>query len=769
MKNLNSKVFILLPLLFFSAFSLIKAENLEFPTPYQTLETHLKNLEQDNYYPELAAKSIFPVSDDVEKLKYLAISLKQIYDAKGFVVKWSAIPQDSNYRDSATGKNRYYPIPSLPEIYLEKTNGNWFYSKETAELIPKIHASVFRFNTDKILRILPKIGSNKFLGVFVWQLYGIIALIFISYLVFLIFRFLLGFFVFRILIHFVPKETSKKFIKPLSRPLGILISVIFFLIFLPVIQFDASVNSKLIVVAKVLISIFAMVLCYKLVDLLSAVMMKAAQKTESTLDDQLVPLISKTLKVVVIIIGILFILQNFHFKITALLAGISLGGLAIALAAQDSLKNFFGSLLIFVDKPFQIGDWIISNDVNGTVEEIGFRSTRIRTMENSLISIPNGKLADQPIDNMGLRVFRRYKTTLSVTYDTPPFKINNFIEGLKQLALSHPQVRKDLYIIQLSELADYSINILFQIYIIAPDYQSEMKYRHEILMAVLKLAEELNIRWAFPTQTLFVEEFPGQASLTPQHSENEQNQRKKIPQIVSSLKKSFSSEPKKDKMNAQADVEVQKNKQEDVQPSQSRQIINKKGKELLPEEIIEEAVLLKIKPEVLLALVNLEKKSPAFLPDGKPGIIFQGHRFWKELKKRNIDPVPLSEKYPEIVYPNYNRKFILRGEKEYDRLEKAKLIHKEAAYLSTQWGMFNLDGYSFKECGFNSVNEMVHQFYKTEKEQFIAFLNYLKARQAIDDIRKSDWLSYGKKVHGKNFNSEKFIRKMEEKMNELKE
>ena len=146
--------------------------------------------------------------------------------------------------------------------------------------------------------------------------------------------------------------------------------------------------------------------------------MKATQ-TQNTMDDQLVPIIRKSLRVFVITFGTLAILQSLNLSIFPLLTGLSIGGLAFALAAQDTIKNFFGSVMIFLDKPFQIGHWITTDGIDGTVEEVGLRSTRIRTFSNSLVTVPNGKLADATINNHGLRVYRRFYTTLSINYDTP--------------------------------------------------------------------------------------------------------------------------------------------------------------------------------------------------------------------------------------------------------------------------------------------------------------------------------------------------------------
>jgi|GEM_PF-99344 len=748
------------------------SEEVDLTSPCKTVENHLKYLSKENYQPSLATKSFLSDKYTSKELQQLAISLKQYYNSKGLLFKCDAKSDNPNYFDSNANLQYFYPFKNIPDIYLIKKGDSWYYSQETIDKIPELHKSVFRFGTDKILNLLPKIGSNRILGILVWQLYGLLAIFIISFIAYEIFRFIFGKAVFRIIKHFISVGTSRKFIKPLSKPLSMLAAIIVFLLFLPVIQFTAGTNHKIIIIGKILISVYSMILFYRIVDVIGAYLSKAATKTESTLDDQLAPLITKVLKVVVIIIGILFILQNLDFNITALLAGISIGGLAIALAAQDSIKNFFGSLLIFVDKPFQVGDWIISDKVDGTVEEVGFRSTRVRTFSNSLITIPNGKLADQVIDNMGMRVFRRYKTDLSITYDTPPFKIENFVDGLKAVVMAHPHTRKDYFIIQFSEMSDYSLKILFQIYFIAPDYAMEMKFRHEILMAIVKLADELKIRWAYPSETVFIEEIPGQPSLRPKHNEQAEQQRKKITAFIGNIKKSFSPSTQVSVINQPQKIEtvkqipkqdnLEKPKPEIISEPKTKDVrAHKKGRELADFEIEEAAKLIKADIKTLKALILTEAKNKSFYQDGKPGIVFQGHRFWKELKKRNIEPETLQAKYPDVVYPNYNKKHIRNNEKEYERLEKAKAINKEAAYMATQWGMFKISGHHFKECGFTTVNEMVHNFYKTENEQLKALISFYQSKNITDDIRSQNWEMYGKKAHGKTFNYDKFVKDLD--------
>ena len=154
--------------------------------------------------------------------------------------------------------------------------------------------------------------------------------------------------------------------------------------------------------------------------------MYKAQQTHNKFDDLLIPMVGKSLKVFVAVVGTIFTADNLNINVTNLLAGLGLGGLAFALAAKDLVGNFFGSLTILLDRPFHIGDWIIIGDVEGTVEQVGFRSTRVRTFYNSVITLPNALLTTTKVDNMGARRYRRMKTMLGITYDTSPEKIDEF-------------------------------------------------------------------------------------------------------------------------------------------------------------------------------------------------------------------------------------------------------------------------------------------------------------------------------------------------------
>jgi len=227
-------------------------------------------------------------------------------------------------------------------------------------------------------------------------------------------------------------------------------------------------------------------------------------KTENTLDDQLAPLATKTLKVFVVVFGILIMLQGFGFNVMSLLAGLGLGGLALALAAQDTAANVFGSITIILDRPFQVGDWIKVGDTEGNVEEIGFRSTRIRTFYQSLITVPNSVMAKEKIDNMGARAKRRIRHTLGVTYDTPPEKIQKFLDTLKFHLSQHKDIDKDDIRVLFNQMGDFSLQVLVQFFVITSDPMEELELQQEILMDILRIAKQVEVEFAFPTQTLMV-------------------------------------------------------------------------------------------------------------------------------------------------------------------------------------------------------------------------------------------------------------------------
>lgn len=485
--------------------------------PKGSVETFLRNLNEDTYNDSLACLPFKTENRSFSVAKDAALKFKRVLDGKGIYIYTDEIPSQTHYMDSLSGKSKYLLLEDYPDIYLlQAENENWYFSNSSIDAIDRLYEETFRFGTGKLLYLLPKLGSKKILGLHTYQYIAIFILAFFSAIVYRLFAFFTG----RIISKLIQKtgyggETSEKYLWLIAKPTSVFIIVMLLLLFTPALQLPVAYSKYVQLILRVMVPLFGTIILYRVVNVSSIFLERMAQNTESTLDDQLVPLLRKTLKTFVIIVGTLFILDNLDIPILPLLTGLSIGGLAFALAAQDTIKNFFGSVMIFIDKPFQVGDWITSGEVDGTVEEVGFRSSRVRTFRNSVIYVPNSKLADNVIDNHGLRKYRRFYTQLTLTYDTPPDMIELFIEGLRKIVMTHPVTAKDNYHIYFNDMAASSLNIMFYIFFKVPSWGEELKARHEILMHIITLAKDMGVNFAFPTQTLHIENIPGQPSLSP--------------------------------------------------------------------------------------------------------------------------------------------------------------------------------------------------------------------------------------------------------------
>ncbi|MFN8177743.1 MAG: mechanosensitive ion channel family protein [bacterium] len=246
----------------------------------------------------------------------------------------------------------------------------------------------------------------------------------------------------------------------------------------------------------------AVLTAYRLVDLLTAHFAERARRTPSRYDDLLVPLLRKSLKIVVIAFGVVFVADNLDVDISSLLTGLGLGGLAFALAAQDTVKNLFGSLTVLLDKPFQVGDAVRIGDVEGTVEEVGLRSTRVRTSADSLVTVPNANLISSNVENLGARRRRRWQTRLGVEYGTPPETIESLCEGIRDLVRRNPDIHDEDVEIWANEFGASSIEILVSLHFAVRSWSAELAARHRLLLDILRLAEKLRVPLALPAQTL---------------------------------------------------------------------------------------------------------------------------------------------------------------------------------------------------------------------------------------------------------------------------
>ncbi len=475
-------------------------------SPYSVIYNHLYYLQEENYDPGRAALSIPPGTSN---RRDVAIQLKKILDGKGYYVDINRLPKRNNYQDSTANNEYIYFInKDEPRIYVERVEGQWYYSQTTIEQVPALFKEVFPFGTGFAQAFHGPFWDFEILDVTVAKWLGVLVLLLCSGLFFYLINWLAR----RIVTSFLKKrlgvpEQVNRSLSKMARIFGLFLTTKLLLYFLPMFQLPIQFNAVLIKGLGILGIFFLILFIVQISTIIFQYLDNVTKKTENTLDDQLLPVLSRIANIIIWAIGVIYILDYLAVNVTALLAGISIGGLAIALAAQDTVKNFFGSIMIFVDRPFQIGDWINFDDVHGVVEEVGVRSTRIRTFANSLVYVPNGQLADKVVNNMGLRQYRRFKTDIGVTYNTPPDRIDLFVKGIRKIIENHPITRKDFYEVHLNSFAESSINILVYCFFEAMNWTEELKARHEVMYAIMLLAKDLGVSFAFPSQSVYIESF----------------------------------------------------------------------------------------------------------------------------------------------------------------------------------------------------------------------------------------------------------------------
>ncbi len=250
--------------------------------------------------------------------------------------------------------------------------------------------------------------------------------------------------------------------------------------------------------------IVALVIGWLLSRLFSAIcreyLFPLAEKSENDLDDVLVPVITKGVNIMIWALAIVIGLNNAGYDVAALIAGLGIGGLALAMAAKDTVANVFGGFTIFTDKPFFINDRIIISGHDGVVQEIGIRSTRLKTLSGRVVTIPNSTFADSPVENISWEPSRKVKIDLGLTYDTSPKDMQKAMQLLKDINAQNPHTEEDC-VVSFNAFGDFAMNVMFIYYIIQGE--SIAGTQTEINMAILTSFNEAGLEFAFPTQTLY--------------------------------------------------------------------------------------------------------------------------------------------------------------------------------------------------------------------------------------------------------------------------
>ncbi|MFW6311756.1 MAG: mechanosensitive ion channel family protein [Nanoarchaeota archaeon] len=225
------------------------------------------------------------------------------------------------------------------------------------------------------------------------------------------------------------------------------------------------------------------------------------EKSKTDLDDQLLPILRKGTKTIIWVLAVIIALNNAGYNVGALLAGLGIGGLALAMAAKDTISNIFGGFTIFVDKPFKIRDRIKVVGYDGTVKEIGLRSTRIQTLEGRIVTIPNSKFSENAVENVTREPTRKVVLNLGLTYDTTPKQMQKAMDILKKIAKKHQDKIDEKILMSFNNFGDFSLGILFIYYI--KKSADILCTQTDMNMDILKEFNKNKLEFAFPTQTIF--------------------------------------------------------------------------------------------------------------------------------------------------------------------------------------------------------------------------------------------------------------------------
>jgi MscS family membrane protein len=442
----------------------------------------------------------------------MAAGLKAVIDRVAFV-DLDEIPRDMGGRHSYVWRT----VEGIP-ITLERVgHGEWLFSRETLDALPDLWDAVQDREVVEGVEAAPEtpamwLRSQMPEGLqdrgFIlehWQWLALAALVFLGVLVHRVLTFVLvrvvgGHLARRL----KARRIDDELIRSAMRPLGLVAMAVLWWVGLYVLGLPAQALAVLLLAVKFLAIAAIVWSAYRAVDVGAAILESYAAETATKYDDLLIPLLRSSAKIFIAAFGVVFLADNLDINITGLLAGLGIGGIAFALAAQDTVKNFFGSVTVLIDRPFQVGDWIVVSGIEGTVEAVGFRSTRIRTFYNSLVTLPNSNLISADVDNYGARRYRRWKTHLGVAYDTPPEKVDVLCEGVRELVRRHPYTRKDYFHVYLNQFGPSSLDILLYVFWETPDWSTELRERHRLAVDILRLTHHLGVEIAFPTQTLYL-------------------------------------------------------------------------------------------------------------------------------------------------------------------------------------------------------------------------------------------------------------------------
>lgn len=505
-------------------------------SPQATMQTFLDAMTQLWERPVAGWKQAVLTLDlppeDAEQGRDRARQLYGILNRIG-LIDAESLPDRSTVLDEKIESYKFFPDRSTQRTVLSRfkrppvgsivmrpdAEGRWKFDRATSDHLPALFEQMESLPLvagDEILTLADYVRDSapawltegEFLVLAPWQWIAVFLLIVLGLLVDLIVRAIL-----RRIERSVGVKSESEELRRQLRPIGLMAALLVWWIAVRFLDIQGFAGQVLLSALTILLAIAGTLAAWRLADLVGDVLSVRAKSSSSRIDDVLVPLLVRSMKILVIVAAIVFTASALDVPLTPLLASITVVSVAFSFAAKDTVENFFGSIAVLFDRPFDIGDWVVVDSTEGIVEEVGFRSTRVRTFYNSLVTIPNANLVRAVVDNYGRRRYRRWKTTLGVQYDTSPETLVEFTEGIRELVRLHPYTRKDYYEVYCNEFGASSLDILLYVFFDVPDWNTELRERERLFLDVVRLADQLGVQFAFPTTTVHV--FEGETPTEP--------------------------------------------------------------------------------------------------------------------------------------------------------------------------------------------------------------------------------------------------------------
>ena len=328
----------------------------------------------------------------------------------------------------------------------------------------------------------------------------------------LIFKKLISKYLSNILYKVVGKKDNNvgidKFDEPLTKPIGFFIVLCFIYFGASYVSYPSFIDENFQSIFSKIFSLFLIYAIYKIfvkvIDYIGLILKQRAAETENKMDDQLIPFAIEIGRILVVIFALFFILGNvFDINITALATGLGIGGIAIAMASKESLENLLGSFTIFFDRPFTVGDVVKVGTVTGLVEKVGFRSTRIKTFDKSVVTVPNKKMIDAELDNLGLRPVRRVKFHIGLTYDTSTEQIKNIVSDIQEMINSHEKTNEEGKV-RFQEFGASSLDIMVLYYVNSPKWEDLIDVKEDVNYKIMDIVKKHNSDFAFPSTSVYL-------------------------------------------------------------------------------------------------------------------------------------------------------------------------------------------------------------------------------------------------------------------------